>query len=194
MTRTGWIALLVTLGSLGLALLAGFADAVNLVPMPLLAARVWGGVILLLAIYLGVPSRRRWIAELNPAWITAAHVWRFPLGVYVLVLVGNGSLPAGFALPGGAAEALVGLTAPLAGFWLGARTARRRGALTIWHGLGLAALLYMMGTGVALRLSDNQLIASMARFPLFLLPLFAIPLTLAAHLLTLYALMRRRTR
>lgn len=194
MTRAGWIALLVALGSLGLALLAGFAGAVTLVPMPLMAARVWGGVVLLLAIYLGVPSRRRWLAGLDPAWITAGHAWRFVLGVYFLVLNWDGALPARFALPGGIAETLVGLSAPLAGFWLGAGTPRRRALLAIWHALGLAALLHLMGTGIALHLAGDRLIDSMARFPLFLLPLYAIPLTLAAHLITLFALAVRRVR
>jgi hypothetical protein len=188
MTRAVWIGLLATFGSLGLALLAGFAGAVNAVPMPLLAARVWGGVTVLLAIYLGMPSRRRWIIALEPAWITAGHAWRFALGVYVLALVQNGELPGGFALTGGIAEAIVGASAPLAGFWLGAGTRRRRTLLTLWHVLSLAALLHMMGVGIALHLSGDRLIDSMARFPLFLLPLFAIPLTLAAHLLTLFAL------
>jgi hypothetical protein len=110
------------------------------------------------------------------------------------VLYGEGTVAARFALPGGIAETLVGVTAPLAGFWIGAGTPRRRVALALWHALSLAALLYLMGTGMTLRLAGDRLVDHMARFPLFLLPLFAIPLTLAAHILTLAALALRRKR
>jgi len=183
--------ILAALASLGLALLAGFAGVLTQVPMPLIAVRVWGGVALLLGIYLGAPSRRRWASGLHPGWMATCHAWRVLPGVAFLWLCGTGVLPARFGVPAGIGELSVGLTAPLAGFVLGAATLRRRRILAAWHALGLAELLQLMGSGIALHLAGDQLIDSMSRFPMFLLPLFAIPVTLAVHVLAAFGLLSR---
>lgn len=193
MTRAGWMVVLAALASLGLALLAGFAGVLTQVPMPLIAVRVWGGVALLLGIYLGVPSRRRWAAGLHPGGMAACHVWRVLPGAAFLWLSGTGVLPARFGVPAGIGETIVGLTALPAGYWLGTTTPRRRRGLAAWHVLGLAELLQVMGSGIALHLAGDRLIDSMSRFPMFLLPLFAVPVTLAMHVLATFALLSRPT-
>ncbi len=192
MTRAGWMVVLTGLASLGLALVAGFAGILTQVPMPLIAVRVWGGVALLLGITLGVPSRRRWAAGLHPGWMAAVHAWRLLPGAAFIWLAGAGALPQRFALPAGVGELVVGMTAPLAGFWLGARTPWRRRGLAAWHALGLAELLQLMGSGIVLHLAGDRLIESMSRFPMFLLPLFAIPVTLAVHVVAAFTLLSRQ--
>jgi hypothetical protein len=174
---------------LALAWLLGSKGAVHGFPLAVVGACVWGGLAVLLVVYLGLPAARRWAMGLPPGWVATFHLWRLAPGIYFLVLYGYGVLPARFAVPGGLGDIAVALTAPLAGFWLGARTPGRRGWLIAWHALGFVDLAQVVGSGMRLRLAGDTLILHMGSdFPLYLLPLYAVPITLAAHVLGIVAL------
>ncbi|MFI5400687.1 MAG: hypothetical protein ACHQZQ_06525 [SAR324 cluster bacterium] len=182
-SRLRWIAWAVALGSFAAALGAGFAGALVKVPMPWIAARVWGGVALLLAIALGLPGRRTWVGSLRPAALCLFHTWRILPGVAFLLLLSAGTLPGPFARVAGCGELLVGLSAPLVGFLVPARSRAGRATLFAWQALGLVELLGVMGLGIHLHRESERLLDSMSRFPLFLMPLYAVPVTLAVHVI-----------
>jgi hypothetical protein len=181
--RQRWITWAVALGSFAAALGAGFAGALVKVPMPWIAVRVWAGVALLLAIYLGLPGRRRWVRSLRPSALCLFHAWRILPGVAFLLLLSEGTLPAPFALVAGCGELLVGLSALLVGFLVRARSSAGRAAVFAWQALGLVELLGVMGLGIHLYQESDRLLDSMSRFPLFLMPLYAVPVTLAVHVI-----------
>jgi hypothetical protein len=187
----GWRAAATTAAALVLALIAGFGGILTEVPMAWIALRVWVDIVLLVAIYLGIPSQRRWVHTLPPGALTLLHVWRVVPGCSFLALYWDGTLPWHFALVAGTGELAVGLTAPLAGYGLGAVTRRRRIWLAAWHILGLVELLAVMGLGIGLHQAGKALLESMSHFPLFLLPLFAVPLTIGAHIVTAVAVWPR---
>lgn len=179
-----WLALAWLLGSKGVAY--NFSPA-------LIGTVVWGGLAVLLAVYLGVPAARGWALRLPPSWVATFHLWRLAPGIYFLVLYAQGVLPGRFAVPGGLGDVAVAITAPLAGFWLGAATPGRRTWLIAWHALGFLDLAQVVGSAMRLRLAGDPMILHLGSdFPLYLLPLFAVPITLAAHVLGIVTLWPRR--
>jgi len=179
---------------LALAWLLGSKGAAYGLPPVLIGAVVWGGLAVLLAVYLGQPAARRWALALPPRWMAAFHLWRLAPGIYFIVLYGQGVLPWRFAVPAGLGDIAVAVTAPLAGFWLGAESSGRRGWLIAWHALGFVDLAQVVGSAMRLRLMGDPMILHLGGdFPLYLLPLFAVPITLAAHGLAIVALWPRKT-
>ena len=193
-TRQRWIAWAVALGSFAAALGAGFAGVLVKVPMPWIAVRVWAGVGLLLAVYLGLPGRRRWVRSLRPTGLCLFHTWRIAPGTAFLLLLSEGTLPGEFAWAAGCGELLVGLSAPAVAVFVRAHSNPGRTALFVWQLLGGAELLGVMGLGIYSYRQSQSLLDSMSRFPLFLLPLYAVPLTLAVHVLAGVNLWPRRRR
>jgi hypothetical protein len=178
-----WLAVALAVGSSGLV--AGF-------PPVLIAVTVWGGFAAVLAVYLGKARLRRWVRSLSPAWMATFHLWRLAPGIYFLLLYDRGQLPWRFAVPAGWGDIAVALTAPLAGFVLGTRTPQRQSLLIVWHLAGFVDLAQVVLSGMRLRLAGDTLILNLgSQFPLYLLPLYAVPITLAAHVLGVYALWPR---
>lgn len=107
-------------------------------------------------------------------------------------------LPAHFALPAGWGDILVGLTAPLVALGL-ARGIRGGRTLAIsWNVFGLLdlAVAVGMGTGFLAPLLAPDLgprvppALAMGVFPMILVPLFAVPMSVLLHLLALRGLRR----
>jgi hypothetical protein len=162
-----------------------FAAPPGSYPWPLLVA-ILGPVALFLA-------DRRWlggalfrgIQALDRQALVALQVWRVG-GLFFLVEWARGHLPAGFALPAGIGDILVGVTAPL----VVARLARHQGdrAFAWWNGLGLADLVIAVGTGVLhgsgpLGLLTGAVPSDMvARYPMSLVPTFLVPLAVILHI------------
>jgi hypothetical protein len=190
--RQRWITGAVALGSFATALGAGFAGVLTKVPRPWIALRVWAGVALLLAIYLGLPGRRRWVRSLRPSALCAFHAWRVVPGAAFLLLSAQGALPGGFAVTAGCGELLVGGSAPVVAFLIRGESGRGRAVAFGWQLIALAEMLGMMGAGILLYREGHVLLDSMSRFPLFLMPLYAVPVTVVAHVLALVNLWPRR--
>lgn len=182
-SRLRWITWAVALGSFAAALGAGFAGALVKVPMPWIAVRVWGGVALLLTIALGLPGRRSWVRSLRPPALCLFHAWRILPGAAFLLLLSAGTLPGPFALVAGCGELLVGLSAAPVGLLIRAHSSAGRATLFVWQALGLVELLGVMGLGIQMHQESERLLDSMSRFPLFLMPLYAVPVTLAVHVI-----------
>ncbi len=180
------IVVLWLLAALGLSL-AGAAQAA---PMPAMGLIVGGPVLLALLGLAAVPPFRAWALGLDVRALTVFHAWRIVPGVAFLVLYDAGKLPWRFAGPAGWGDIAVAVTAPLAAYALGAATPARRWTLALWHVLGFADLVQVVASRVMLGLQGDALITAMAGFPLALLPLFAVPLTLILHVLPVILLAR----
>lgn len=136
----------------------------------------------------------RRIADSIPvSWLVLVQVFRV-MGIGFLSFHALGLIPGEFAIPTGWGDVFVGLAAiPVAFFlWQKARFAKN---LAIWWnyiGIGDLALALIMGNLTFPRpvqmlttQPDNLLIAM---YPLVMVPLFAVPLSLLLHFLTLRAL------
>ena len=171
-------------------------DSFLITPLvPLLAAAA--GAVVLLALALSRPFRRVLAAVSLPA-LNAVQAYRV-LGVMFVILLAQGQLPAHFALPAGWGDIAIGLTAPLVALALARGAAGAVPLAIAWNVLGILDLgvAVGMGTGLLAPFLAPELgtrvppAAAMGVFPMILVPLFAVPVSLLLHLLALGRLLRR---
>jgi hypothetical protein len=149
-------------------------------PQALLAALV----ALLIACHVFVPSFRRWVDELPPAWTLGLHVSRF-VGIWFLVLHARGELPYAFAVPGGWGDiAVATLALALLAFHRGSPPVRSLG-FQVWNVLGLVDILLVVATAARILMSDPAAMAPLTALPLGLLPTFLVPLIIFTHAVAL---------
>jgi hypothetical protein len=182
---------IVLFGWLGLALFLGwqgiFSSALNQ-RVPFIALAL-GLPVLVGALFIwGSKQVREIIAAVPQSQLVAFQFYRV-LGVTFLVLYAAGQLPAIFALPAGCGDVIVGLTALL----VGARASRSENdqLVTLWNWLGISDLLIAMATGFLSAPSRFQIFSLNApnvligSFPLVMIPIFAVPLSIVLHLASL---------
>jgi hypothetical protein len=157
---------------------------------------------LLLPILAGIALFWRWrtlqrvIEAVPQEWIVGVQIYR-ALGVIFVVLYAAGRLPGVFAWPAGVGDVIVGLLAPAVAI---AYARGSRGATALvrgWNLLGLADLLVAVVTGFLSSPSPLQLLAFdapnqlISEFPLVLIPVFLVPLSVLLHLASLRKLQGR---
>jgi hypothetical protein len=191
-------ALLILAAWFAVVIVAGRAEAFEAgpggQPLPVLAA--FAGPPLLFAIAYRVSPRVRALAlGLDLRLLTAVQAWRV-LGLVFLAFYDFGLLPGLFAWPAGVGDGAVGVAAifVLAAMLRNAPGWRRR---VFWLNIaGLVDFVGAVGTGV---LTSNSSIgvfrdagagASMGLLPLSLIPTFAVPLWIIAHMISLLQLRR----
>jgi hypothetical protein len=142
-------------------------------------------------------SLRRALAAVPTPTLHALQVWRV-VGILFVILFGLGQLPAHFALPAGWGDIFVGVTAPLIALAL-ARGMRGAAPLAIaWNVFGLLDLVVAvgMGTGFLAPLLEPELgprvppAAAMGVYPMILVPVFAVPLSMLLHVIALPRVVR----
>lgn len=123
-------------------------------------------------------------------WLVGIQLYR-AFGLIFLALYAAGHLPAEFAIPAGVGDVLVGVTAPVVGylFYKGYRWSCL--AVLGWNIAGILDLVVAVAVGflsspgpfhlLAIE-TPNELITA---FPLVLVPVFAVPLSVVLHLATL---------
>lgn len=154
-------------------------------PAPVLPLTVAVMTALSLGAVLAQREGRAWADAVSKASLAWFHVWRAAPGVAFLVLYARGSLPWGFAVPGGVGDLAIALTAPLAARAAGrSDRAARRGYLA-WNVLGLLDLVNVVREGALHTRIDPTSMHLLRELPLGLLPAFAVPLAFAAHALAL---------
>lgn len=126
-----------------------------------------------------VPSIKAWVGLLSFETLVAVHLTRF-VGVYFLVLLGQGRLPRAFAIPCGWGDIAVAVGA--LGLLVFARPlATRRRFVSTWNALGLLDILFVVVTAGRLARVDPLSMSELLRLPLSLLPTFVVPLVIASH-------------
>jgi hypothetical protein len=141
------------------------------------------------------PLLRRIVESAPQGWIVSVQAYRVE-GLIFLTLYAGGWLPGAFAWPAGVGDVIVGLLAPVVGiaYLRGGRGSR--GLLRAWNLLGIADLVVAVTTGFLTSPSPLQLLALdrpnelISSFPLAMIPVFLVPLSLLLHLASLQKLRR----
>lgn len=138
---------------------------------------------------------RRIVDAVPQSFVVGLQLYRV-MGVVFLVLLQQDALPGAFALPAGAGDAFVGLTAPIVAL-LQARGYRHAATLVLaWNLFGLLDLVVALGTGFLTSPSPLQLLSMdapnplISAFPLVTIPVFAVPLAVLLHIVSLTKLRR----
>lgn len=154
---------------------------------------------LLVPIVVGVLLFRSWpllrrAFDIVPSnWLVGVQLYRV-LGVIFLVLYAGGHLPGLFALPAGLGDTLVGVLAPLVAVSLARSPEHSARRVRLWNLLGITDLVVAVTMGFLTSPSPFQIAAFdrpsglIAMFPLSLIPVFAIPLSILLHLASLQKL------
>jgi len=142
---------------------------------------------------------RRVIEAIPQEWIVSVQVYR-ALGLIFLVLYAGGHLPGEFAWPAGAGDALVGLLAPAVAIAYAHRSRNAAGLVRTWNLFGIADLIVAVATGLLTSPSRLQMLALgapnelISAFPLVMVPVFLVPLSVLLHLASLQKLRSTETR
>jgi hypothetical protein len=139
------------------------------------------------------PVLRRLIESVPQSWIASVQVYR-ALGVIFLILLAGGWLPSAFARPAGAGDVLVGLLAPVVGIAFARGSRGSADWLRAWNFFGLADLVVAVTTGFLTSPSPLQMLALdrpnelITSFPLAMIPVFLVPLSVLLHFASLQKL------
>ncbi len=147
--------------------------------------------IVLLALWF-VPAVRRLLEAASVPALIAVQLYR-AVGFVFLVLMVQGQLPAHFARPAGWGDVAVGLTAPFVALAVARGKRGSRGLAIGWNVIGLMDLFVAvgMGTGILAPILAPGLgprvppAAAMGIFPMILVPIYAVPLSIMLHVIAL---------
>lgn len=126
-------------------------------------------------------------------WLVGVQVFRF-MGIGFLSFYALGLIPGEFAIPTGWGDVFVGMTAIPVALFLWMKQVFAKKLAIVWNYLGIADLTMALILGIATfprpiqvlpTTPDNLLIA---HYPLVMVPLFAVPLSLLLHFFTLRVL------
>jgi hypothetical protein len=132
-------------------------------------------------------------------WVIAVQFYRAE-GVTFLILYASKLLPGLFALPAGAGDIAIGLTALIIGINAAGRGQLLPRTVLRWNLFGIADLVVALATGVLTSPSPLQRFAFdhpnrlIATFPLILIPTFLVPLAILLHIVSLTQLRRAGVR
>ncbi|MFI9818444.1 hypothetical protein [Saccharothrix variisporea] len=181
LVAVSWVALAAAGAAAGL-----FERAVG--SPPIRVALTAGVPVLVVGILLLLSHRfREWARSLDLSLLVAMQGWRV-IGFVFLAYYAVGLLPAGFALPAGIGDLVVGFAAP----YVARRLDRGRGWFLAWTVFGLLDFVVAVtlgavhDVGAAGVLPDGTVLtAHMAHLPLVLIPTAAVPFLSIVHMLSL---------
>jgi hypothetical protein len=160
---------------------------------------------LLIPIIAGVVLFRRWplaqrtLEAVPQEWLVSVQFYRI-LGLIFLVLYASGRAPGVFAWPAGVGDVIVGLLAPAVGIAYARRSRNAVALVRAWNLLGISDLIVAVTTGFLSSPSPLQLFAFgtpnelISQFPLAMIPVFLVPLSILLHLASLKKLRQTETR
>lgn len=165
-----------------------FADASTPYPFRLLPAVLLPPLAFLVVSRLS-PALRTWVATRDLALVVGAQSFRV-IGIVFLFLWALGDVPAAFALPAGLGDIVVGVLA------LGLAIRVASGSTTdgdvrrlVGFGMADFAIAFTMATlcgpGMPFATDPSQLPLAAQTLPMALIPVFAVPLFIILHLMSL---------
>jgi hypothetical protein len=139
------------------------------------------------------PATLRIIDAVPQPWMVGVQLYR-ALGVIFLILYATDKLPGLFAWPAGVGDIAVGLSAPLVATAYARDPSRNAARVKAWNAFGILDLAVAVFTGFVTTPSalfsyepPNELISA---FPLVLIAVYAVPLSILLHLASLTKLSR----
>lgn len=138
------------------------------------------------------PAIRHVLAAASLPEVMGVQLYR-TIGVVFLILLGLEQVPAHFALPAGWGDIAIGVTAPLVALAVARGFPAGRALAVSWNVVGLLdlAVAVGMGTGFLAPFLAPDLgprvapAAAMGVYPMILVPMFAVPVSVLLHLLAL---------
>ncbi len=143
--------------------------------------------------FLTWPLLRRIVASVPSTWLVGVQFYRL-LGMIFVILYAGRHLPGIFALPAGLGDSLVGILAPLVAVSFARSPEGSARRVRLWNLLGIADLTIAVTLGFLTSPSPLQMFAFdrpsglIAMFPLSLIPVFAVPLSILLHFASLQKL------
>jgi hypothetical protein len=157
-----------------------------------IAVTVWALVAILVLLYLFVPGFREWAGAEPVIVFVLFHLTRF-VGIWFLVLYGEGRLPYEFGVLGGWGDIIAAVGAILVVLiWFVTKGRRAWWPLLVWNIFGLVDILFVVRAALRSGLGTPHLMLPLRVFPLNLLPMFVVPLIIATHLF-IFVRLRRGT-
>jgi hypothetical protein len=147
--------------------------------------------------FLTWPLLRRIVASVPSTWLVGVQFYRV-LGAIFVVLYAGRHLPGIFALPAGLGDSLVGILAPFVAASLARSPEESASKVRLWNLLGIADLVIAVTLGFLTSPSPFQMVAFdrpsglIAMFPLSLIPVFAVPLSILLHFASLQKLRQQQ--
>jgi len=187
---TAWFAGMVALSASG-AFVAG-ADGPPAIALGLFPPLIIGGLGLALS-----RAVRTKVLAIPHTWLIAVQSLRV-IGIVFVILLGYRVLPSQFALPAGCGDFVVGALAPLVAYVLAGERSWARPLAVAWNVLGIADLVVALGIGALSAPSTIRIFhgspstAAMAQLPLSMIPVFAVPIFLLLHTVSLLKIGRAR--
>jgi hypothetical protein len=191
--RFGIVSGMYLFGLLALAFVLGGSGIFQAAPSRAFPALALGIVLLIVTgawLLSRSSSLKTVIAAIPLPWLVGVQLYRV-LGINFLLLYSLGRLPGEFAIPAGWGDVAVGLAAPVVGYLLYKGYRWSCLAALGWNAVGILDLVVAVAMGFlsspgpfqALALANpNMLITA---FPLVLVPLYAVPLSILLHLTAL---------
>lgn len=154
-----------------------------------------GPAAVVLVLFWSWPFLRRVVEAVPQEWLVGVQFYRV-LGVIFLALYAMGELPGAFALPAGLGDLATGLVAPMVGLAYARSPREQAGRLRAWNWFGLADLFVAVATGFLTSPSPFQLLSLdkpnelVTAFPVVMIPVFLVPLSVLLHFASLWKLRR----
>lgn len=139
------------------------------------------------------PSIKPFLDTLNLKMMAYVQSFRIFMEAILWILVSSHALPKTMSFTGNNFDILIGLTAPIVGFYTFKGGYRRLGLLKLWNITGILILSVTVLSGLLSAPTPFRMIyepistAIIATFPYILLPGFIVPFALACHILSLRA-------
>lgn len=189
--RRGVLATVVAVLGLWLGAALAVAQARLDVLHPLVLALIGGPVVVG---YVALARSSTWRAVLRAtpqSWLVGGQ-WYRSIGALFLVLWGAGELPAFFAIPAGVGDVVTGVGALVVAALVVQRVRGWERAVLSWNVVGFLDLVVAVGAGSTLLAGPLTAVfaaetstAIIVWFPLGLIPLFLVPVSLTLHLYSL---------
>lgn len=183
------IPLILAVWAAGVALASGFG-LVAALPLPLVAALVALGIAAPVVAYAHIPTLQTFLGGRPLNDFTVFHLWRIGAAAAFFYYGAQEALPATFVRHAAWGDLLAGLLVlpvlliPVRGY----------GKYVVFHAVGFADFVLAVGTGLWFSLADDPKMATIATFPLALVPLFGVGVSGASHLIAFDVIRRRRRR
>ncbi len=140
---------------------------------------------------------QKFFEAISPSWLIGVQLFRI-MGVGFLTLYMMKLLPGEFAIPTGIGDIIIGLTAPIVAYIYTLKKSYSRPLAVLWNLAGITDLVTSIILGISTyplpHPLPQQVIntdisnAPIALFPLVIIPVFAVPLSILLHLFSLRAM------
>ncbi|HLC53861.1 MAG TPA: hypothetical protein VJK03_04935 [Candidatus Nanoarchaeia archaeon] len=166
---------------------------------PLFAPNIFIGFLVLFELLRRVyaaKSIRKLAEAFSQHWLIGIQTYRI-VGVGFLFLWARGMLPAAFAFPSGIGDIIVGVSAPLVAWAYYKQKPYARNLAITWNILGILDLIIALSVGFLGFPRPVQFAPlaptteALSLFPLAIIPLFAVPLAILMHSLSLRVLRKK---